>query len=539
MNPQQPIADAMLVVKDLIHSIGQEADIQRNFDVERNKPQTDVIEYDLKGQCILPGFIDTHMHPIIAIYYKTQMNLAQVRSYEALKAIIQDEDRRYPSSEWLFGFDLMEDLFTDPKERFFPERFHLDHICAHRPLVILRHDGHICAVNTAGLQKIGIDKSNWKQKKPDNGEIRVDANGEPTGILTENATSLAVGDVSIPSYARVLDAARMYSRELASFGITTCGGIIQLGEEGPAGKLGSMELSLFEVLLKENTLAQDYVLYMIGENAKKILRARKSLQKINPSGLSPNKCVVAGMKRYADGSFGAHTAALEQPFTDFPSPGFMVYDEKIFYPQIKDAFQSGLHIAIHAIGDLANKNVVALYTKLLSEDDYPIQPPSERPRLRIEHASMLAPEILPDIAKTGIILCCQPAFIDSEYTWLETRLGPERIKITYPFRSILDAGVILAGASDAPIESTNVLKAIKACVTRNGFVPEQCISVEEALKVFTINAAYALGQEKLKGSLEAGKHADFIILDSDPRNVKPDQIPNIKIVKTYSRGIEI
>ena len=136
-------------------------------------------------------------------------------------------------------------------------------------------------------------------------------------------------------------------------------------------------------------------------------------------------------------------------------------------------------------------------------------------------------------------MVCQPAFINSEYTWLEKRLGSKRLKYTYPFRSIIDAGIVLAGASDAPIESVNVLAAIQACVTRRGLAPEQAITVMEALRMFTYNAAYALNQEKIKGSLEKGKLADFVVLEQNPELAAPEQLGEIRVLATYHRGTPI
>nr|MDO8098165.1 amidohydrolase family protein [Candidatus Njordarchaeota archaeon] len=147
--------------------------------------------------------------------------------------------------------------------------------------------------------------------------------------------------------------------------------------------------------------------------------------------------------------------------------------------------------------------------------------------------------ILADATKLGIVFVCQPAFIDSEYTWLMRRLGSERCERTYPFRAIIDAGIVLAGASDAPIKSANVLKALHACVTRNGFVPKQAITVTEVLKIFTYGATYALGQEQTKGSLEKGKLADFGVLNVDPSMVAPEKLATVGIRETFHRDKQI
>jgi hypothetical protein len=241
---------------------------------------------------------------------------------------------------------------------------------------------------------------------------------------------------------------------------------------------------------------------------------------------------LSGLKTFADGSFGARTACMHEPYSDSKEgmKGFMVRDKDSLVELFKEAQELGFQIACHAIGDKGNRELVDAYKVVIEGID------GKDLRHRIEHASILSEDTLQDAARLGIVLVSQPAFINSEYTWLEDRLGPERIKQTYPFKSIIDHGIVLAGASDAPIESVNVLAAIQACVTRKGFVPEQCIGVMDAIKMFTCNAAYSIRQEHVKGSLEAGKQADFVILDKDPTKVPREEIEDIEIHATYQRG---
>jgi predicted amidohydrolase YtcJ len=210
----------------------------------------------------------------------------------------------------------------------------------------------------------------------------------------------------------------------------------------------------------------------------------------------------------------------------------MVTSREKLYKIFKEAYDLGYQLACHAIGDKANDIIVGIFKKIQSES-------KDKNRVRIEHASLINDDTLVEAAKHGIIIVSQPLFINSEYTWLEERLGSKRIKHVYPFRSIIDSGILLAGASDAPIETPDVLRAIYVAVTRNEFVPEQSISVYEGLKMFTYNAAYALGQEDVKGSLEKGKLADFVVLNQDPTSISLEDITKTKILKTYHRGKEI
>jgi len=203
------------------------------------------------------------------------------------------------------------------------------------------------------------------------------------------------------------------------------------------------------------------------------------------------------------------------------------------YEKMKVAHNDGFQIAIHVIGDKGNRICVDLYKKLLTEF------PRDNHRHRIEHASMLTEDVIKDMKDYGIIASCQPPFINSEYTWLEKRIGKKRCEYTYPMKSIIDAGIVLVSGSDCPVEDPSVIMGLHALVDRNGFIPEQCITVEEALKTYTINAAYAAFEENIKGTIEEGKLADLVILDKNPLEVSKDKIKEIQVVETFIRGKSI
>jgi len=538
MDSNDSEADAMAIFEGKILAVGTEPSVRaeaKSFIQKYSaKSHNEIMlaEKDLSDACIVPGFIDAHLHPALYIYFKTQLSLTGVKSHSELGKILRREDATRRSGEWIIGIDLMEDNFKDPAERHFPDRKVLDSFCPNRPVLVLRHDGHICGVNSAALQIIGIDSSNVKEKTSSSGEIRLDETGEPTGIFTETATALAIDRVPPPNLDRIRNGCKDFSAELASYGITTCGGVLQTDEKGPAGKAGVMELPLMEALLKERLIEQDFVFYLITDSPKKLKRLSQSFQPLNDK---EEKYCVGGIKLFIDGTFGASTSYMFEPFSDSPEgkTGLLVNMEDHLRELIKEAYELGFQVACHSIGDRANRILVDLYHDVL------VGSRSRRARFRIEHASTLTDDTIADAAKLGIVLVCQPAFIDSEYAWLERRLGSKRCNRTYPFRAIIDAGVVLAGASDAPVESAKVMKAVHVCVTRNGFVPEQAITVMEALKMFTCNAAYALGQERTKGSLEKSKLADFVVLEKDPRMVRPEKLATMKVKATYHRGKQI
>jgi len=531
-------AEAMAIFQEKIIAIGTKESVQSEItqflEDYRTKFDQDVKvrEMDINGSCIVPGFIDAHIHPGLYVYFKTQLDLFNVKSYAELGNRLKIEDEALAPEKWIIGINLIENNFEDPHERRFPSKYDLDAFVPHRPVAVFRHDGHKGAVNSIVLGMMGIDRNNVHEKMMDSGEIRVDEEGNPTGIFTENTLLYVMEIIPLPTSEDLKEASKKMSRELSQYGITTCGGIIQSGEMGPAGKAGAMELPLIQALIKEGMIKQDFVFYIITDKPKILQRLQKIFRNLDKE---ENRFVIGGIKMFADGTFGASSAYLFEPFTDSieGNYGFMVNKREELYRLAKETAALGFQVACHTIGDKANQIVVEIYREVLE------CLAESKPQFRIEHASLLTDEIIRDASDLGIVMVCQPAFLDSEYTWLEQRLGPKRIKYTYPFRSIIDAGILLAGASDAPIESASVLKGLQICVTRNGFVPEESITISEALRMFTYNAARVLGQDSIKGSLEKGKLADFVILRKNPEAIPAEELTKIIVLATYHRGFPI
>jgi len=292
---------------------------------------------------------------------------------------------------------------------------------------------------------------------------------------------------------------------------------------------------LMEQFIRKGIIEPDFVFYIITSKPKQLIRVDKTFKKLSTeNGIFNGRFSVGGIKIYADGSFGARTAAMYEPFSDSDdgASGFLVKDRETLAGLFRETHDLGYQVVIHAIGDKANRVVIDVFAGLLAGHPGPH-------RHRIEHASTVDAGTLRDAAKLGIIFACQPAFIRSEQSWLEARLGKDRLARTYAFKSIIDAGIVLAGASDAPVESANVLTAMQACVTRHGIVPDESIPVVDALRMFTAGAAFALRQEQFKGSIVAGKLADLVFLSDDPRAVLPGSIGNLRILRTYHRGVLI
>ncbi len=516
MNEKQPFIEAVGLEGEKIVAVGKLDDV-------KNQMGNDYIELNLDGNSLLPGFIDSHIHPIMYMFFQFNIELLNVKSLKELENILKEAVKNKKTDELTLCLSFKEEDFTDPKERVLPTRKLLDKICPNHPIFILRYDGHIGIANSKALEFVGIDKNT---KVPEGGEIRVDNDGELTGIVSESARSMFLSKVSLPDPHDIQDYAINSFTTLAKKGLTTLHGILHLGFGGEAGDLGAAEIHLMKSV--QERIPQSWYSMVYATKPMKIKRIKKPPLHEEKS---DSKFTLGCYKAFLDGTFGGRTACMFEPFSDQPDKkGFLMEDEEKFYAKMKIAHDLGLQIAIHVIGDKGARICVDLYKRLLSES------PREDHRHRMEHASMLTPDVLKDMKNLGIIASCQPPFINSEYTWLEKTLGKERCKYTYPMKSIIESGVILASGSDCPVEDPDVILGLHALVNRNGFVPEQCISMMEALKSYTINGAYAAFQEEVKGSIENGKLADFVILDKNPLEVSKDNIKDLKIVKTIIRG---
>ena len=234
---------------------------------------------------------------------------------------------------------------------------------------------------------------------------------------------------------------------------------------------------------------------------------------------------------WADGTFGSCTAKVSVPFSDAPDQaGFLMHAPEELYRRMASAHTEGLQLAVHSIGDASTRTCLDLFARLLQEH------PRSDHRHRIEHASLLDTDLVKELARLNLVVSTQPMFIHSEKSWLHKRLGQDRAQWVYPFRSLLDAGIRVAGASDAPIESINVMHAIQCCVTREGFESHQSITAHEALKMFTLDAAFSQFEESIKGSISPGKRADFVILNNNPVTALSEEIKNIHVLKTICGG---
>ncbi len=515
LEAEQPHAAALATRGDRILAVGDEAKCAAAL---RAAGARDFHHQPLAGRCLLPGFLDTHLHPIALLYFGLHADLRGLANIAALQDRLRTAHARLPPGEWLAGLQLDVEALV---ERRLPDRAELDAVSLVRPIVVLGHDGHSAAGNGRALAEAGIRAD---RPDPPGGRIARTADGEPAGACFEAAAQQLLGAVPTPSVERLRETARSSFARLSACGITSAGVVLQSDEEGPGGAAGRLESLALLLLLDELPFAPYSIL--IGRHVDAAVAARSTALHDPAAGRR-----VGGFKIFADGTFGSCTACMREPFSDRPEErGFLTLAEDEIFSRMRAADAAGLQICVHAIGDAAVERCVALYERLLAER------PHRDHRHRIEHASLVPPALVARIARLGLCISTQPLFVHSERAWLHRRLGPERARHVYPLRALFDAGIVVGGASDAPVESPDVLHAIQCCVTREGFETHQALSPAEALRMYTRNAAWLQFEEHQKGSLAAGKRADLVVLSGDPLAVAPDRIAALRVLRTVAGG---
>ncbi|MBM3285135.1 MAG: amidohydrolase, partial [Candidatus Aminicenantes bacterium] len=486
---EQPWAEAVAIRGEEIFSVGKSRDIRKLAGAK-----TEVI--DLEGSLVLPGFIDSHTHFLDAGFSLLNVRLREAESREDFVARISEKALELEKGEWILNGDWDHQQFDPPE---LPRREWVDAVTPENPLCVNRHDGHMVLVNSLALRLAGITRNTVS---PEGGEILKDpATGEPTGILKDAAMDLVSRVIPEPSFEAKLKAADRALRHAAECGLTSVHDMADAGN-----------FEVYQVLLKENRLTCRIFLYVPITEVDLLARLRLK----TPFGTDYLK--IGGLKGFVDGSLGSSTALFFEPYADNPQVAGLLYSqmfpEGIMEKRIAAAEEAGLQVAVHAIGDRANAIILDIFEKVTARSG-----PRDR-RWRIEHAQHLRPEDIARMGRLGVIASVQPYHAIDDGRWAEGKIGKERCRTTYAFRSLLDAGVRLACGSDWSVAPLNPLAGIYAAVTRRtldgrnpeGWYPEQKISLEEALRGYTVNGAYAELAEHRKGSVEAGKLADLVVL---------------------------
>jgi predicted amidohydrolase YtcJ len=509
VNERQPHAEAIAVKKDRIAFVGSTEDAKKLA-----SDKTRIV--DLRGHTVAPGMTDSHCHIFGIGEREMNLNLEGTNSREDFLAKVKGRVAQTERGKWIIGRGWIETFWKPPQ---FPSHTDLDKIAPDNPVFLTRADGHAAIANSAALKIAKIDKN---AANPFGGEISKDkTTGEPTGMLLDNAMDLAAKNIPKPTEADREKAFLLgINREI---GLGWC-------EIQNAGSHAD-DIKIIRKCFDEGKVKLRFLnaVYGPGEDARQFLREGSTINAYD------HHFTQRTIKVIFDGALGSRGAALLKPYSDaLDTSGYLTEKEEDLRPMFEDALRRGIQVETHAIGDRANRVILDLYEQAFKAV-LPEQRKIREPRWRVEHAQILDPSDLPRFAKLGVIPSMQPSHAISDLFFAPARLGRERLAGAYAWQSLIKSGCIIAGGSDAPVERGEPMIEFYAAVARKsvkgfsgeGWHPEQAVSREQALKMFTLWPAYAAFEEKDKGSIEKGKLADFTVLSNDIM-----KIPEPEILKT-------
>ncbi|HTY57630.1 MAG TPA: amidohydrolase [Bacteroidota bacterium] len=513
VNPAQPLAEAVACYGGRIIAVGTSDEVSR-FEGRGTRV------VDLRGKLAVPGFNDAHVHLIDGGAAMASVQLRDAGTEGEFRERIRLFAAKTRPGRWITGGDWDHENWTPAR---LPTRALIDDVTGNNPVFVNRLDGHMCLANTLALRAAGITRLT---PDPPGGTIVRDGTGEPTGILKDaamNAVYAVMPDMSEEEIAAALRAAMTYAAE---HGVTS----VQDMSGAPA------YLEVYQKFLKTNELT-------IRISAHQPLAAWKRLADAGiRASFGSDRLKIGGLKGFADGSLGSTTALFFDPYTDAPGTSGLASDEMIPESKMLNAIiaadSAGLQVAIHAIGDRANHIILGMFAAAEEKNG------ARDRRFRIEHAQHLKADDIQRFAPLQVIASMQPYHAIDDGRWAEGRIGAGRAKGTYAFRSLLDAGATLAFGSDWSVAPMDPLMGIYAAATRRtldgkhpgGWIPEQKISVSEAIRAYTMGSAFASFEEKTKGSIEPGKVADIAVLSMDILTADPAAIANARVAMTIFDG---
>lgn len=510
MDANRSIARSVAVLNGKIVAIGTDADTKPLIG-----PNTRVI--DARGRLVLPGFNDAHVHFLETGAQLSSVDLRSAKSPGEFVQRIKDFAAKQPKGRWILGGQWDHENWT-PND--LPTAAMIDAVTPDNPVFVNRLDGHMAVANSLAIKLAGVDRNT---PEVPGGLIVRGANGDPAGVFKDAAMAYIEKIIPDPSFEQQMEFAAAASEYAAAFGVTSVQDMsagTSVGVYQELARRGKLKTRIYgcSPLSDYKRWANTGIHYAFGDAMVR----------------------VGCLKGYADGSLGSTTAWFFEPYLDAPNTSGLPRAEvtTTMKQNIVDADKAGLQVHIHAIGDRANATILDYY-----ENVDKVNGPRDR-RYRIEHAQHLRQQDIPRFGKLHVVASMQPMHIIDDGRWAWKRLDEKRLKGTYAFRSLLDSGAVLAFGSDSPVASMNSVWAIYAAVTRrtlddknpNGWIPEQKITVDEAVRAFTYGSAYAEFQDNVKGTLEIGKLGDLVILSDDIYAIDPVKIADVKVVTTIMNG---
>lgn len=517
VNDKQARAEAVAVKGDKIIFVGSNKNVKAY-------EGTDTKIVDLKGNTVVPGLTDSHYHLAGVGAREMNLNLEGTNTLEDFLAKVKERVDRSQPGAWVTGRGWIETFW---KPQTFPTRYDLDKISPNNPVYLTRADGHAGVANSAAIKLAGVDKNT---QNPFGGEVMKDKQtGEPNGMFVDAAQSLISRKIPAGGRAEAEQAIILGVKRSIELGWT------QIQDAG--GSYADVEL--YKKLYSEGKIKLRIYKAIHGPNAN----ATRLIKEGASVGLFDNRFNLRAIKVVMDGALGSKGAWLLEKYSDYDTSGFSTVKEEELYPMLVEALKSGIQVETHAIGDRANRTIIDLYEKAFKEVPA-AQRKVKEPRWRIEHAQVVHPEDIPRFAKLGIIPSMQPSHAIGDLHFAPSRLGMKRLEGAYAWKSFIKLGCKIAGGSDAPVERGEPMIEFYAAVSRKdmrgftgeGWHPEQAVTREQALKMFTLWAANAAFEENIKGSIEVGKLADLTVLSADILRIAEPEILKARCVMTVIGG---